>query len=581
MKPLRLGLFCLVMLGPACADSDVEDGGSSAPPLGRDEPLVCRDGCTLDLRATCVGDAPATTCDEPLRCHAGACIAPCAAAARHGSMAGCSFSTPVPDTTSFRSACFALLLFNPATTPAKVAIEYDQIGVDVSRVLRLPRGSGRDIRYERLAAPEIPPGELAIGFVADGGPSAPGACPAEIEGAGLVADVAVHGPGIGKGFHVRSSSPITAHAIYPFGGGTTGIGAATALFPTHSWDTAALAIEANLPQGDGPLLQLIAGDSSTELTMMPVAPIQGGGAVLGSTPAGQKLTLRPAAGEFVQLAQPGQFSLTGSPIEGSRPFGLFAGSPCAHSGVAACDPLFSQIPPRAHLGNEYVAVRHRNRFDEKDEQTPWHLVGLVGGTVLEYEPAPPPGAPTSLGAGQIAQFRSSQPFVVRSQDASHPFYAAAIMESCRVYGTDDDCRGDPEFVGLVPTSRYGERAAFFSDPSYPETNVVLVRAASAGVFHDVALDCMPKIEGWQRVGERFEFARIDLSRGNYEMQGSCGNGAHTLHSKSPITASVWGWGSAATRVAGGPNTESVSYAYSIVAEPRLDVAPAARGGGTK
>ncbi len=41
-------------------------------------------------------------------------------------------------------------------------------------------------------------------------------------------------------------------------------------------------------------------------------------------------------------------------------------------------------------------------------------------TVLVYEPAIPAGAPTSLGAGQLAAFFADEPFVVRSQDSEHP-----------------------------------------------------------------------------------------------------------------------------------------------------------------
>jgi len=582
MRRLHTALGASLIVAVACADSTpASESPPSTPPITGSvgvEANVCRDGCTLDLKRTCVDGAPAAACDEPLGCSHGLCVSPCAAAGAHQSTAGCSFYTAVPDTTSMHGACFAVALANTWSVPAKVAIEYEGIGVDVRRVLRAPRGRGRDVTYEALASPEIAPGEIAIAFLADGG-SGPGACPAAIGGAGLERDVAVHGPGVGTAFHIRSSAPVTAHAFYPFAGASTGIGAATALFPVPSWDKSAIAVELNLPHGAGPLLQVVSAETNTAISLVPVDAIHGGGPVLASSPAGQKLTLRPGSGEFVQFSQQTQFSLTGTFFEATGPIALFAGSACADSGVAACDPLFQQIPPLTHLGNEYVAVRPRNRFAEKDESTPWHLVGLADGTELEYEPSAPEGAPRQLRAGQIAQFRSSQPFVVRSQDERHPFYAAAMMESCRVYGTDDDCRGDPDVVTITPTSRFGQRAAFFTDPSYPETNLVIVRAISGTVVPDVELDCVPKVEGWEPVGPRFEFARVDLSRGDFEAQGQCNNGAHVIRSAGAITATVWGWGSPATRKAGGPNTESVSYGYSIIAEPRLGVAVA--GGGPR
>lgn len=575
---MRSGLpaaLALVVLGVACADSSAPDGSTS--PMLAGDATECVDGCTLDRRRTCTGASPPAACEEAFACSRGVCVSPCIAASEAKSIAGCSFYSAVPDTIAWRGACFALVLANTSSLPAKIAVEYAGIGVDVRRVLRAPRGQGSGTTYAPLAEPEIAPGEMAIAFVADGGGDAStGACPAEIGGAGLEADVAVHGPGVGKAFHVRSSAPVTAHALYPFGGASTGIGAATALYPVHSWDQSAVAVELNLAHGAGPLLQLVSAETDATISITPVSAVLGGGPVISSSPAGQTISMRPGAGGVVQLSQQGQFSLTGSFVESTGPLALFAGSACADSGVPACDPLFQQIPPLAHLGSEYVAARPRNRFPEKVEATPWHLVGLFDDTALEYEPVAPEGAPRMLRAGQIAQFRSAAPFVVRSQDDRHPFFAAALMESCRVYGSDDDCRGDPDVVTLVPTSRYGQRAAFFADPSYPETNLVIVRASSNGRFEDVELDCLPKVEGWEPLGSRFEIARVDLSRGNFEPQGSCGTGARILRSAGPITASLWGWGSAATRAAGGPNTESVSYGYGIVAEPRLD---AARTGG--
>ena len=46
--------------------------------------------------------------------------------------------------------------------------------------------------------------------------------------------------------------------------------------------------------------------------------------------------------------------------------------------------------------------------------------------------------------------------------------------------------GDPDFVVVVPPEQYLDRYVFFTDPTYPETNLVVVRKRDgAGVFHDV------------------------------------------------------------------------------------------------
>ena len=114
------------------------------------------------------------------------------------------------------------------------------------------------------------------------------------------------------------------------------------------------------------------------------------------------------------------------------------------------------------LGSEYVGVRYRNRYDGVEESPPWRIIGAVDGTTLTWDPAPPSGAPTTLSLGQVAQFDANGPFVVRSQDASHPFYVSAHMTGAAQFDPsqqrppngDADGRGDAEFVNVIPPGEY-------------------------------------------------------------------------------------------------------------------------------
>ena len=217
------------------------------------------------------------------------------------------------------------------------------------------------------------------------------------------------------------------------------------------------------------------------------------------------------------------------------------------------DSAEQMLPPVHALGSEYVAVRYRNR-GTTEESPPWRIVGVVDGTQLTYDPAPPAGAPTSIGAGQFAEFDAPGPFVVRSQDSAHPFYFASYMTA----GSPFDGDGDPDFVNVVPPAQYLPRYTFFTDPTYPETNLVIVRArdASTGLMPDVDLDCAGLLGGWQPVGTAgtYEMTRVDLSTGNFQGVGACNNGVHTIlgtlatvaDGGAPPTPSfgvtVWGWG---------------------------------------
>src|SRR5262249_42529681 len=140
--------------------------------------------------------------------------------------------------------------------------------------------------------------------------------------------------------------------------------------------------------------------------------------------------------------------------------------------ASRADGAHQMLPPVRALGSEYVAVRYRSRSTAFEESVPWRVVGVVDGTTLSYDPAQPPGAPTRIDAQQLAEFSAPGPFVVRSQDAQHPFYLASYMTG----GQPFDGAGDPEFVNVVPPAQFLPRYTFFTDPTYPETNLVVVRA---------------------------------------------------------------------------------------------------------
>jgi hypothetical protein len=138
---------------------------------------------------------------------------------------------------------------------------------------------------------------------------------------------------------------------------------------------------------------------------------------------------------------------------------------------------------------------------------------------------------------------------------------SAHMTGCTAVGGPGDCRGDPEFVNVIPSAQYLSSYTFFTDPTYPETNLVLVRKKTEAGFRDVELDCAGKIMGWAPIGNsgELEYARIDLVTGNFQGVNGCDNGLHEIHSEAPFGLTVWGWGSAATE----PFffSQAVSYAY--------------------
>jgi hypothetical protein len=155
-------------------------------------------------------------------------------------------------------------------------------------------------------------------------------------------------------------------------------------------------------------------------------------------------------------------------------------------------------------------------------------------------------------------FWTPTPFVVHSQDAAHPFYISGHMTGWQSpYAGGADNRGDPEFVNVVPAAQFLPRYTFFSDPTYPESNLVVVRRRNAqNAFDDVTLDCAGALQGWQTIGSSaYQFTRLDLVRDDFVPQGNCDNGRHLITSPTAFGVTVWGWGNTET------GTIAVSYAY--------------------
>jgi len=490
------------------------------------------------------------------------------------SSAGCDYYAVVPDMIlGANGACFAVFLANTYAEPIAIGVEYDGQALPTQNFSFIPSGTGTATKYTRLEGGMIPPGEVAILFLnrALGGLPTPGLnfdCPTGITPA-IKTDAAQHGTGYGKAFHITTTAAVAAYDIYPYGGGASAVTSATLLLPSTSWDTNYVAVDAyGTGLGTGGVVQIVGQVDGTQVTISPANDIVGGAGVTAAK-KGQPTTYAVNKGQVLQFTQDN--SLAGSAILSTAPIGLWGGKTALAIDTCCNDSAHQQIPPVRALGHEYVGVRYRNRFDGREETPPWRLVGAVDGTNLTWEPSPPAGAPTTLKLGQVAEFRSAGPFVVRSQDPSHPFYMASYMTGAAEFdpGYDndtgkDDGRGDAEFVNVIPPGEYTSSYVFFTDPTYPETNLVLVRTKVDGAFAPVSLDCAGELTGWLPAGTKgdYEYTRIDLVRHNFVPQGKCNNGRHEIHSKNPFGLTVWGWGSGETGTIGsGFYSQYVSYAY--------------------
>jgi hypothetical protein len=539
--------------GPGGAGSTGGSGGSSGT-MGLDA-SGCPSTCSNDLKhiVDCTGTI-LESCTPDEGCANAACIAdPCLAAETSKSSYGCDyFALKTALRPQADGACFAAFVANTWAKPVKITVDRGGQSLMTQNFAYIPQGQGQQISY----TPYDPNVGLGVGEVAvlflsrsfTGGSVVN--CPMP---AALPQETGVPGTGRGEAFHIRTDYPVVAYQIVPYGGGQAQVTSATLLLPTSAWDVNYIAINAYkqsavIPDGY-PSLNILAHQDQTEVKVLPKAAIVGGPNVMPS-PANTQVTYTLNAGEYIQITQAEE--LTGSILESTKPIAVFGASTCMNvpDSEPDCDSAQQQIAPVQALGNEYAAVRHQDRGSQP-ESPPWRLVGAVDDTMFTWEPSAPTGAPTTIKKGEVIEFNAEGPFVVRSQDLDHPFYLGGYMTG----GLAVSGRGDPDWVNVIPPSQYLNSYVMFTDPTYPETSLVVIRTPSKvdNSFADVTLNCRGTLTGWQPFG-KYEYTHVSLVTGNFVDVSGCSNGRHEMSSALPFGVTIWGWGTT-------QQTQLVSYAY--------------------
>lgn len=559
-----LGVALTVGVVSACSSDRTtfgDNGGTfTSDAAVEDVTQDCPFQCSLDGRSvlrSCTGEV-VQTCADTEACGAGLCQAPCAAAAADQSSNGCEFFFQAPRfSTAYPQSCHATFLVNTSSQPAEIALELDGAPLDITKSLfRTEPGSAALVAHTG----PIAPGESVILFVSDRDPNTGHSdqenfgymkCPDGVVPA-KVYDIPTYGTAVGSAYRISSNVPVAVTSIYPFGGSKTYIPSATLLLPVATWTTQHIVVNGWEVASTGqPAAQIVASEDDTEVTLLPTTDIQNGRGVQGGA-AKVPATYRLDRGQFLELVQDEE--LSGTIVSSTKPTTVFGGHACANipAKVGACDTLLQQIPGFEHWGSEYVGVGYRPRLGNEHEMMRYRIVAARDGTQLDYDPAIPAGAPTTMAAGEVVTFTSGvgDAFVVRTQDAEHAIYLAGYMS-----GSDGDAftnasfggRGDPEFVNVVPTGQYLNTYSFYADPTYAETSLVVVRKKTNGKLEDVWLECAGNLTGFQPVGTRgeYEWMRVDLARnrgpGDSFDGGVCQTGLQRMKSVGAFSATLWGW----------------------------------------
>ena len=524
--------------------------------------------CSADLHSilTC-GSNPTLvqTCTGATGCGAGGCVDACLAAADNQSSIGCDYYSiavdawnPAYSSGGAAGSCLAAFVANYWDSPMTVSLVWKGTTINAQPYAYTPVGSGTAITYSPIPTSGIPSNSMAIVFLnyyAGGQGDYHVACPTGVNIAITNEDTVIHGTAKSNAIEIKTSVPAVVYDTYPYGGASSYIASATLLLPTTAWTTnyVGVAMYGTAYGGEFPPgIDLIAQQDGTNVTLLPTTAITASGGV-PATAANTPVTYALNKGQTIHLMQT-TGDLTGSIIQSNNPVGVWGEHFC---------------------------------FDETDNAPPWRIVGAVDGTTLTYDP-PVTGAPTTLKEGQLVEFDAAAAFEIKSQDNKHPFYIAAhrpgydcdaghqqippisalgydyvaVANESAYYSV-----GGPETVNVVAPEQYLPSYIFFTDPTFGYTEIALSRQkGSDGAFHDVTLDCLGTVTGWQPIGSsgKYQYVHVDLVTAGAGV-GKCNNGLHTVKSDVPFGMTVWGYDSASSYAY--PAGASVKPINTVVVPP--------------
>jgi hypothetical protein len=318
---------------------------------------------------------------------------------------------------------------------------------------------------------------------------------------------------------------------------------------------------------EGAYVVVTATEDATDVTvtLSTTASVAAGNGVAATGPGGT-LTLALNAGDVAEImsADTDAADLSGSLVQANKPIQVLAGMQCTDEPLypgdpnpaSACDHLESSVLPAETLGSDYVVtvptspggavIGAKVRF-----------VGNVDGTTLTYSPSQPPGCPSTLSAGQVAECTGtpSCPYTAYEEDTrgkvvAVPETANCVTQSFEVTGTHEfevitlmlggsivDATaaagmqlGDPSMSPMVTTQQYRTRYIFLAPTDYSESYADVVATSGDTLTLDgaaLAVTATPLNTSWS-------IYRIPLGAGN--------DGAHVLAGGKPFGVQVIGYG---------------------------------------
>jgi hypothetical protein len=259
--------------------------------------------------------------------------------------------------------------------------------------------------------------------------------------------------------------------------------------------------------------------------------ISNGGGVQ-ATAGGGVASFPIARGEVVEVVGTATTDLGGTLVQADKPVQVITGMPCVYQPetATACDHIEESVPPAETLGEHYFVTSPTGSTGN----VVGHIVRLFGnvdGTQLNYQPAPPPGAPGTINAGQVVDLGVvTQDFEVIGD---HEFAVGSFMLGGSIQDPNaiGDQKGDPSMSTMTAVEQYRTKYVFLAPDDYDVSYADVILPSGA----NVAIDGAPLSAPVTPISSGFGIARVQLGPGV--------QGAHLLTSDKPVGLQVMGYGS--------------------------------------
>lgn len=337
-------------------------------------------------------------------------------------------------------------------------------------------------------------------------------------------------------YRITSGAPITVHQFNPLVNEGVFSNDASLLLPSTSVGTEYIVVgwpSITTAEDLRAYVAIIAPNPEpTEVTVTsPISTLAGGGVPALQPGVPQTFTLEQGQVLSLLTNDLNPNGLTGMEIIADKPVVVFSGHECANipSDNNFCDHLEQQLLPVDTWGSQFIGAKFSPRGGEPDV---WRVVASEPSTTINTNPAIPGVNGITLGRGEMAEFVTTQDFVM---SATGPIQLAQFMVGSAYPGPAGGCDltsafpntsgcviprtcelgtaiGDPAFLINVPTEQFREDYLVLTPSQYQQDFLTII--APPGT--NVDLDGRPVTAARTRVGA-WEVMRVPAPDGAHRI----------------------------------------------------------------